>query len=71
MQDYIELFWTTDKNPNAKHLRDSKARELRKLGYTVESKTVNFIDLARCIYYGLEATKEIEEKKEQKQTCLT
>lgn len=53
---YIKEFWTTDKTPNAKQIRDTRARELRKLGYNVQSITLNFADLARCTYYGLEAT---------------
>jgi hypothetical protein len=57
MSDYIKLFWTTDKYLDAKKLRDNKARELRKQGYTVTTTTLNYSDLARCIYYGLEAEK--------------
>ena len=58
MSKYVKEFWTTDKFPNAKLLRDRRVRELRKLGYFVESNTVSFSDLANCVYYGLEASKE-------------
>lgn len=53
-----EEFWTTDKEPNAKQIRDRRARELRKQGWKVKSETDRFTDLARCTRYGIYATKE-------------
>ena len=62
MHDYKKEFWTTDKTPNAKQIRDSRAKQLRKEGYTVTTNKLNFSDLARCTYYGLEAEKQVCDK---------
>jgi len=49
--------WDDSKFPNAKQLRDTEARELRKKGYKVKTKTWNFIDLGRFKLYELTAYK--------------
>ena len=52
-QNRVEIY-PTDKFPNAKQIRDNRARELRKEGYKVTTQKINFIDLARCYVYRLE-----------------
>ena len=49
--------YSNTKYPNAKKIRDLRARELRKEGYTVTVKTWDFTDLSRSMYYTLEAHK--------------
>ena len=56
--EVLEERWADDKYPNALRLRNARAKELRKQGWTVKCKTWDFIDLARCHVYSLEATKE-------------
>lgn len=52
----ISPHWNDDNYPDAKQIRDSTARRLRKVGYDVKSTTWNFTDLARSYMYRLEAT---------------
>jgi flagellar biosynthesis protein FlhB len=54
---YVKEGYSFPKYPDAKKIRDRRARELRKEGYTVEVKTWDFQDLARGMYYTLEAKK--------------
>jgi hypothetical protein len=54
---YVKEGYSDTKYPDAKKIRDRRARELRKEGYTVEVKTWNFIDLSRSMYYTLEGQK--------------
>lgn len=56
--DVQELSWRDDKEPDAKRLRDAKARQLRKDGWTVKSVTHDFTDLGRFKAYELTATRE-------------
>jgi hypothetical protein len=42
---------------DAKRARDTRARELRAAGYTVECKKWDFSDLARAVRYTLAARK--------------
>ncbi len=44
--------------PKAMQLRNQKARELRKEGWTVKCGTTDFTDLARGMYYWIEAKRE-------------
>jgi hypothetical protein len=39
--EIIDEMWTDDKEPDAKKIRDRRARELRKHGWTVQVETVN------------------------------
>jgi hypothetical protein len=56
--DVKEEFWLDDQEPNAKAIRDRRARELRKQGWEVKSETDSFRDLARCTRYGIFATRK-------------
>ena len=59
--DVQELSWRDDKEPDAKRLRDAKARQLRKDGWTVKTETYDFTDLGRFRGYGLTANRERKE----------
>jgi len=39
--DIIDEKYADNKNPNAKQIRDKRARQFRKLGYTVETEKFN------------------------------
>lgn len=62
-KEYVEKYeliskqWDDSTFPNAKQLRDTEARQLRKEGWEVETKKLNFVDLARCYVYTLKARK--------------
>ena len=49
--------WGTIQHPDAKKLRDKRARELRKDGWTVTTNKVEFSSLGRTTIYTLEATR--------------
>lgn len=63
-QEYLERFEVIDETysegryPNARKLRDQRARQLRREGWTVECRKWDFIDLARCYAYSLHAERE-------------
>jgi len=61
---YIKEGYSNTKYPDAKKIRNRRARELRKDGYKVEVKTWDFTDLSRSMYYTLEGSKfnQIEPK---------
>lgn len=54
-----EMYMVSDwgDEAQARRARDRRARELRKLGFTVECKKWDFTDVARDIGFGLEAWK--------------
>jgi hypothetical protein len=54
---YIKEGYSDTKYPDAKKIRDRRAKELRKQGYIVEVKTWNFTDLSRSMFYTLEGKK--------------
>jgi hypothetical protein len=54
---YIKEGYSDTRYPDAKKIRDRRARELRKEGFIVEAKTWDFTDLSRSIIYTLEAKK--------------
>ena len=54
---YIKEGYSFPRLSDAKKIRDRRAKELRKEGYTVEVKTWNFMDLSRSMFYTLEANK--------------
>lgn len=56
--EVLELQWGDDKFPDALQQRNTRARELRKQGWTVECKKWDFTDLARCSVYSLSATRQ-------------
>ncbi|MFH1294264.1 MAG: hypothetical protein ABIJ44_09070 [Pseudomonadota bacterium] len=56
--EVIEEIYSDDRYPDAMKVRNARARELRKVGWKVEGRTWNFIDLARCVAYSLIATRE-------------
>lgn len=47
--------WRTDQHTDAKQLRDSAARELRKESWTVECYKHDYTDLGRFVLYGFDA----------------
>jgi len=49
--------WSEHGGDEAMRLRNARARELRKQGYTVKCSTWDFTDLAREVVSILEATK--------------
>jgi hypothetical protein len=59
--DVLEESWDTLENPNAKHDRDTRARELRKQGWTVQIQTEHDNVLDQNSVYSLFA----ERKKQQ------
>lgn len=54
----IDENYFSDREPNAKTIRDKQARELRKEGWTVKTETVN-IEGIKC--YSIFAKKERSE----------
>jgi len=56
--EVAEERWPDDKYPDALQLRNARARELRKQGWTVQCKKWDFTDLARCSVYTTYATRE-------------
>ncbi len=56
-REHIDLQWALDRLPDAKVLRDRKARELRAQGYQVKCGKTDFTDLARTSIYWLQAAK--------------
>jgi hypothetical protein len=58
--EYRDQSWNTSKFPDAKKLRDDRARELRKEGWTVKTKKFNFSDLGTGVSYILEASRKRE-----------
>lgn len=61
--EYLDKFevcdyrWGDDKYPNARQLRDKKARELRGEGWTVKVGKYDYSDLGHFVLYWLEATR--------------
>lgn len=58
MESYVreQWKWSDYGGDEAVRLRNARARELRKLGYTVKCTTVDFTDLAREVVSILVAT---------------
>jgi len=56
--EVLEEFWADDKYPDAERLRNARARELRKQGWSVKCQKWDFTDLARCCTYSLEAARK-------------
>ena len=56
--EVVEERYPDDKYPDALSLRNRRARELRKEGWTVKCETFDFTDLARCRVYHLLATRQ-------------
>jgi hypothetical protein len=63
--EVIEEQWGDSKYPDAKQLRDRRAKELRKQGFTVKCQKWDFTDLARSCSYSLTATRERREDAER------
>jgi hypothetical protein len=64
--DIIEKSFSYPKNPNAKQDRDQMARELRKQGWTVKSKTTHFHgDLCYGDLYSLSAERRKRPGRQQ------
>lgn len=55
--EVYEHQWTEDHFPDARKLRDRKARELRKDGWVVEVGKYDYTDLGCFIIYWLVATR--------------
>lgn len=55
--DIIEEGWSEDREPDAKRIRDRRARDLRKQGWTVRAETYDFTDLARTVRYCIHAVR--------------
>lgn len=53
--EVLEEGWSDSKYPDAKKIRDRRARELRKQGWEVKCVTYDFTDLARSMRYCLDA----------------
>ena len=57
--EHLDLGYPESKfGPKAMQLRNQKARELRKEGWTVKCGTTSFSDLARDAYYWIEAKRK-------------
>ena len=52
--EVIKQSWRDDECPDAKKLRDRRARELRRQGWKIECFTYDYTDLGRFTLYGLE-----------------
>lgn len=56
--EYRDQSWNTGKYPEAKKLRDDRARELRKAGWTVITKKFDFSSLGTGVSYMLQASRK-------------
>lgn len=65
--EVLEEQWRDDKTPDARKLRDARARELRKAGWTVTCGTYDYTDLGRFVMYWLNA----ERPKPTTPVCFT